>query len=151
MSALPLILATHITLAILLFLPSILLPFALRRRRPATESANPVVRSLIVVQSRGTFVVGLGLALTGAALLAVLGTDLLRQPWLLLALLIYATNLVVAFFIQRPSLQRLIGVRTSADDRLWRDRARRQRYLSYAMAGLVGTIAYLMSAKPVLW
>ena len=151
MPALPLILGTHITLAVLLFLPSILLPFALRGRRAATESASPVVRSLLVVQTRGTLVIGLGLAATGVALLAVLGTSLLEQPWLLVALLIYAANLLLAFFIQRPNLRGLIGVRAAADDRAWEARARRQRYVSYAMAGLVGTIAFLMSTKPVLW
>ena len=33
----------------------------------------------------------------------------------------------------------------------WTERARRQRYVSYVMAGLVGTIGFLMSTKPVLW
>ncbi len=151
MPALPLILGTHITLAILLFLPSILLPFALRGRRAATESGSPVVRSLLIVQTRGTLVIGLGLAATGLALLTVLGTSLLEQPWLLVALLIYAANLLLAFFIQRPNLRGLIGVRAADDDRAWQARARRQRYVSYAMAGLVGTIGFLMSTKPVLW
>jgi hypothetical protein len=44
-----------------------------------------------------------------------------------------------------------VGIRASADDRAWKERARRQRYLSYLMAGLVGTIGFLMSSKPVLW
>ena len=70
---------------------------------------------------------------------------------MLVALSIYALNLVLAFFIQRPNLRRLIGIRAAADDRAWRERAKRQRYVSYAMAGLVGTIAFLMSTKPALW
>ena len=32
----------------------------------------------------------------------------------------------------------------------WRDWARRQRYFSYVMAGLIGVIAFLMSTKPSL-
>jgi hypothetical protein len=147
----PILLATHIALAVGLFLPSLLLPFALRARRAANESHSPLVRSLLWMQSHGTVVFGAGLALTGVGLLSVLGPQLLAQPWLLVALSIYALNLVLAFFIQRPNLRRLIGVRAEADDATWRARARRQRYVSYAMAGLVGTIGFLMSTKPVLW
>ncbi|HEY0443905.1 MAG TPA: hypothetical protein VGC90_06770 [Candidatus Limnocylindrales bacterium] len=148
---LPPILATHIVLAIALFLPSILLPFALRARRATTDSPSRFVRFLVGMQTRGTLIVGFGLALTGVALLAILGTQLLAQPWLLVALGIYAANLVLAFFVQRPSLRRLVGVRAAGDDRVWIARARRQRYVSYAMAGLVGTIGFLMSTKPKLW
>jgi divalent metal cation (Fe/Co/Zn/Cd) transporter len=150
-SLFPVLLATHVVLAIGLFLPSILLPFALRARRAAADSQSPVVRGLLWMQTNGTLVIGVGLALTGAGLLAVLGTQLLEQPWLLVALAIYALNLVVAFFIQRPNLRRLIGIRADRDDETWKARARRQRYVSYAMAGLVGTIAFLMSTKPKLW
>jgi len=88
---------------------------------------------------------------TGIALVTLLGTQLLAQPWLLVALAIYAANLVLAFFVQRPNLRRLIGVRAAPDDRVWLERAKRQRYVSYAMAGLVGTIGFLMSTKPQLW
>jgi Na+/proline symporter len=103
------------------------------------------------MQSHGTVVFGLGLAATGTGLLTILGTQLLAQPWLLVALSIYALNLVLAFFIQRPNLRRLVGIRADASDATWRARARRQRYVSYAMAGLVGTIGLLMSTKPELW
>jgi hypothetical protein len=147
----PILLATHIVLAIGLFLPSILLPFALRARRATVESNSRVVRALLWAQSSGTIVIGVGLALTGAGLVIALGSEILRQPWLLLALAIYFVNLAIAFFIQRPSLRRLVGIRASADDRAWQERARRQRYLSYLMAGLVGTIGFLMSSKPMLW
>ena len=37
------------------------------------------------------------------------------------------------------------------DDTVWKERAKRQRYVSYLMAGLVGTIGFLMSAKPDFW
>ena len=60
-------------------------------------------------------------------------------------------NLGLAFFIQRPNLRRLVGVTAAADDRVWKERAKRQRYVSYLMAGLVGAIGFLMSTKPVLW
>jgi hypothetical protein len=147
----PILLGTHICLALGLFLPSLLLPFALRTRRSAEESASPLVRALLWLQSRGGIVIAIGLLLTGTALIAVLGTQLLSQPWLLVALAIYAANLAIALFIQRPNLRRLVGVRAASDDRVWSERARRQRYVSYAMAGLVGTIGVLMSAKPQLW
>ena len=63
----------------------------------------------------------------------------------------YFVDRQVAFFVQRPNLRRLIGIKAAADDRVWLDRAKRQRYVSYAMAGLVGTIGFLMSTKPRLW
>ena len=147
----PVLLIVHITLAICLFLPSILLPFTLRTRRATVESGSPVVRGLLWAQSNGTVVIGAGLALSGVAMLTVLGPQMLEQPWLLVALAIYATNLVIAFFVQRPNLRRLIGIKAAADDRTWKERAKRQRYVSYLMAGLVGTIGFLMSTKPTFW
>ena len=147
----PILLATHIALAVSLFLPSILLPFALRSRRAAEDSTNKFIRFLLWMQAHGTLVVGIGLAVTGGALVVVLGGSLVGQPWLLVALAIYAANLLLAFFVQRPNLRRLVGIRAAADDRVWLERAKRQRYVSYAMAALVGTIGFLMSTKPQLW
>lgn len=144
----PVLLAAHVLLAVSLFLPSILLPFALRTRRAAVESESGLVRTLLWVQSHGTMVIGAGLALTGVGLIAILGPTMLQQPWLLVALVIYALNLGLAFFIQRPNLRRLVGIKAAADDRVWLARARRQRYVSYLMAGLVGVIGFLMSTKP---
>lgn len=147
----PILLVTHIALAVSLFLPSILLPFALRARRAAAESQSATVRALLWLQAHGTLAIGVGLAITGSALLVSLGASLASQPWLLVALSIYALNLVLAFFVQRPNLRRLIGIRAAPDDRVWAKRARRQRYVSYAMAALVGTIGFLMTTKPALW
>ena len=144
----PFILIVHIGLAIGLFLPSILLPFTLRTRRATVESESGLVRSLLWAQSHGTVVIGAGLALTGLGLVAIIGPALLAQPWLSLALLIYFVNLAIAFFIQRPNMRRLVGIKAAADDALWKERARRQRYVSYLMAALVGVIGFLMSTKP---
>ena len=146
----PILLATHIALAVGLFLPSILLPFALRTRRAAVDSDNGIVRTLLWSQSNGTMVLGAGLALTGVGLIASLGPAVLQQPWLAIALAIYAVNLLLAFFIQRPNLRRLVGITAAPDDRVWLARAKRQRYISYLMAGLVGLIGFLMSTKPSL-
>ena len=82
----PLILVCHITLAVSLFLPSILLPFALRARRSATESQHPFVRLLLWMQAHGTLLIGAGLAVTGVLMVLVIGPQLLTQPWLLVAL-----------------------------------------------------------------
>jgi hypothetical protein len=150
-SLFPYLLATHITLAVALFLPSIILPFALRARRAAVDSESRFIRFLLWMQSHGTVVIGAGLALTGLGLISVLGPTMLEQPWLLVALVIYFSNLAIAFFIQRPNLRRLVGISAARDDRVWKERARRQRYVSYLMAGLVGTIGFLMSAKPDFW
>ena len=147
---LPYILVVHIGLAVGLFLPSILLPFTLRTRRATVESESGVVRSLLWAQSHGTMVIGAGLALTGLALVSIIGPQLLGQPWLLVALAIYFVNLAIAFFIQRPNLRRLVGIKAASDDATWKDRARRQRYVSYLMAALVGMIGFLMSTKPTL-
>ena len=151
-SLLPVLVAIHVLFAISLFLPSLLLPFALRVRRPFDPAtAGGFTRALLTLQGRGTVVIGLGLALSGAALLAVLGWGLLSQPWLLAGLTIYAIDLGLAFFVQRPNLRRLIGLPVKGRDAAWATRARRQRYISYLMAGLTGTIGVLMSTKPVLW
>ena len=147
----PILLVSHIVLAITLLLPSLLLPFALRTRRATVDSDNRLVRLLLRMQSSGTLVIGLGVAITGIALILTLGYRLAAQTWLLVALAIYALDLALAFFVQRPNLHRLVGIRAAWDDEVWRARARRQRYVSYAMAGLVATIGFLMSTKPVLW
>ena len=151
---LPIILVTHIALAISLFLPSLLLPFALRLHGGKwADSQGRVSRALFWLQRNGTLVIGAGLALTGVLLVMSLGTPLLTQPWLLLALTIYAANLVIAFFVQRPGLARLLRWRPDLSDEArerWRIRARRQRYASYLMAALIGIIAFLMSTKPDL-
>jgi hypothetical protein len=147
---LPILLVTHIVLAITLLLPSLLLPFALRTRRATVESGNRLVQLLLRMQSSGTLIIGVGVAATIVALIAALGYRLAAQTWLLVALAIYAVDLLLAFFVQRPNLHRLISIRAAWDDEVWRARARRQRYVSYAMAGLVATIGFLMSTKPVL-
>ena len=150
---LPVLILVPVVLAIGLFLPSILLPFALRLRGGQWEqSPGRLSRALFWIQRNGTLVIGLGLALTGAAMLMALGPQLLAQPWLALALSIYAANLALAFVVQRPGLARLLRLplRSDTDRQRWRDRARRQRYVSYVMAGLIGAIAFLMSTKPDL-
>ena len=160
-SLFPILLITHVALAISLFVPSLLLPFAFRARRGAggapvdagagaLSDSNRFVRFLLALQSRGTFWLGLGLATTGVGLVLSLGMQTLQQPWLLVALVIYAANLALAYFVQVPRLRRLIGLRSGSDPR-WAALARRQRYISYVMAGLVGTIGFLMSTKPALW
>jgi hypothetical protein len=148
---LPIVLAAHIALAVCLVLPSILLPFTLRARRATVDSDSRVVQGLLYAQTHGTIVIGAGLAITGIGLISALGSATLQQPWLVLALTAYFLNLGLAFFIQRPNLRRLVGITASTDDRVWKARARRQRYVAYLMTGLVGVIALLMSSKPVLW
>jgi hypothetical protein len=145
----PILLVTHITLAVGLLLPNVVLPFLLRR---SSGSPGPVTRLLMAMQGTGTLVIGAGLAITGAAMLWILGPELLTQPWLMVALTLYATNLLIAGFISRPNLRRLIGLRQSnADDAAWRRRARQQRLVAYGMAGVIGVIGLLMSTKPELW
>ena len=147
----PILLAAHIALAVSLFLPSLLLPFGLRNRGPSRRPPGSFSRVLLWLQGNGTMVIAAGLAVSGGLMVVVLGPQLLAQPWLLLALVIYAANLGLAFFVQRPGLRRLLGMRANPSDRelqVWRARARRQRYVSYLMAGAVGLIAFLMSAKP---
>lgn len=157
-SLFPAILATHVTLAIALFLPSLLLPFTLRNRRVSAGYDAPLpgrlVRALLWIQAHGTIVIGIGLAFTGIAMIAVLGPRMLEQPWLLVSLVTYAIAAIVVFAIQRPSLRRLVrpqAIETDKDREAWRDRARRQRYIAYGVTTAVGLIAFLMSTKPVLW
>jgi hypothetical protein len=144
----PILLITHIVLAVSLLLPSVLLPFVLRR---SSGPPGLVTRALLAMQGTGTLIIGAGLAITGIAMLWILGPELLTQPWLLVALLLYAINLVVAAVISRPNLRRLVGLRESGDDETWRRRARQQRLVAYGMAGTIGVIGFLMSTKPTLW
>jgi uncharacterized membrane protein len=151
MSVFPVLLVVHICLAVALFVPSLLLPFALRARLAGEQDRGALVRGLVWLQSSGSAFVAAGLVATGVGLVAVLGPELLRQPWLLVALVVYGLNLAVALFVQRPSLRRLFGRQDDADRDRWRALARRQRYVSYLMAGAVGLIGFLMTSKPRLW
>lgn len=145
----PILLATHVILAIALLLPSVVLPFVLGR---STGDFGPLTRGLMALQGTGTIVVAGGLALTGGAMLWILGPQLLGEPWLLAALVLYGLNLLAAIAISRPNLRRLIGLGApGTDDATWRRRARQQRLVAYGMAGLIGLIGFLMSTKPSLW
>lgn len=151
---LPILIIVHVALAISLFVPSLLLPFALRRRprRAAVEEApGRFVRILLALQARGTLPLGIALGLSGFALVTTIGTSLLAKPWLLVALAIYALDLAVAFFVQRPGLRRLLRLGPRPDDPAAIAGARRQRYVSYLMTGMIGAIGFLMSTKPNLW
>ena len=103
------------------------------------------------MQGNGTIIIGIGLAVTGVLLVLTLGSSLFAQPWLLLALTIYAVNL--GDRVLHPATEPAAPGRdpAAADDKVWLERAKRQRYVSYAMAALVGTIGFLMSTKPQLW
>ncbi len=148
----PVLLAIHVTLAIALLLPSVVVPFLLGSRAGGVAiEPSPLARFLLRVQSSGSVAISIGLAATGVAILMVLGPALLRQPWLILAIGLYASNLLIAAFISRPNLRRLIGLRADGDPETWRRRARQQRLLAYLMAGLIGVIALLMSTKPQFW
>jgi len=151
----PILLVAHVALAVSLLLPSLVLPFLLRGEAgdgaDGIPQPSPHVGFLLGLQGTGSVVIGIGLAATGAGLLLVLGPDLLRKPWLLLALAIYAANLLVAGLVSRPNLRRLLGrreSRTAIEAAAWRRGARRQRRLAYAMALATGVIGFLMSTKP---
>jgi uncharacterized membrane protein len=152
----PVLLTTHVILAISLFLPAFLLPFTMRTRGTDGEPvvgqhSGRFVRLLVWLEAHGTVIIGTGVAITGIGMLIVLGGAFLDQPWLLIALSIYATILLVAFFVQRPGIRRLLGLKEAASEEekeRWRIRARRQRYISYVMAGAIGIIGWLMMSKP---
>ncbi len=152
----PVLLTSHVILAISLFVPAFLLPFTMRTRGTDGDpvvgaQSGRFVRGLVWLEAHGTIIIGAGVAITGIGMLLVLGSSFLQQPWLLLALSIYATILIVAFFVQRPGVRRLLGLREAATEEekeRWRVRARRQRYISYVMAGAIGAIGWLMMSKP---
>ena len=144
----PILLIAHVALAISLLAPSLLLPFLLRDT--ASGAPGGLTRALMTMQGTGGVVIAVGLAVTGAGLVLSIGTSVVTQPWLLLALAVYAANLATAAFISRPNLRRLRHL-SDASPEAWRRRARRQPYLAYGMAAATGLIGFLMSTKPALW
>ncbi|MGH2463198.1 MAG: DUF2269 family protein [Candidatus Limnocylindria bacterium] len=149
MSPVPLIIV-HVSLAVLLLLPNLVAPFVLRRDSESRGQSR-LARLVLTLQGPGSFWIGLGVAVTGIALLLVIGLELLTQPWLLIALGLYAANLVIAAVVARPNLRRLLGLGGALEQETWARLARRQRYLAYAMAGIIGVIGVLMMTKPQLW
>ena len=154
----PVLLTIHVILAIALFVPAFALPFTMRTRGVDGEpvvgaSSGRVVRGLVWLEAHGTVIIGAGVAITGVAMLMVLGGAFLDQPWLLVALSIYAVILATSFFVQRPGVRQLLGLREAATEHekeRWRVRARRQRYISYLMAAAIGIIGWLMMSKPTI-
>ena len=152
----PVLLSTHVILAISLFVPAFLLPFTMRTKGVDGEPvvgahSGRFVRALVWLEAHGTVIIGAGVAITGIGLLLVLGAGFLEQTWLLVALAIYASVLAIAFFVQRPGVRRLLGLKEAATEEekeRWRVRARRQRYISYGMAAAIGLIGWLMMSKP---
>jgi hypothetical protein len=145
----PVLLITHVALAVSLLAPSVVLPFVLRAHG-GDGQPGAATRRLMSMQGTGSVVIAIGLALTGAGLVVSLGTEILSKPWLVVALAVYAANLLLAAFISRPILHRLVR-RLNTDPDRWRQEARRVRYVAYAMAAATGLIGFLMSTKPVLW
>ena len=164
MALFPILLVTHIALAVSLFVPSLVLPFVLRGSRVGDAAGGAgaaggsrgerdawPIRVLLTMQGRGAVLIGIGLAVTGVAMLLLLGPSLIGRPWLIVALVIYALNVAVAAFVSRPSLRRLARLPAAGNDAAWRRQARRQRWIAYAMAAATGVIGLLMSTKPDLW
>jgi hypothetical protein len=145
----PLLLIAHVALAISLLAPSLVLPFLLRQG-PDAGPLSGATRLMMSLQGTGSLFIAAGLALTGAGLVISLGAEILARPWLLVALAVYAVNLLLAAFISRPSLRRLVRL-SHPDSEGWRQQARRVRYVAYAMAVATGLIGFLMSTKPALW
>ena len=125
----PFVLGAHIVLAVSLFLPTILLPFALRLRGGKfVERPGRFTRAIFWLLRNGSLAAAAGLAGTGIALVMALGTQLLSQPWLLIALVLYAANLVIAFVLQRPGLARLLRLdpgESEQERRRWKEEERR--------------------------
>jgi len=144
----PVLLVAHVALAVSLLAPSLLLPFLLGH--DAVRAPGPLTQALMTMQGTGSVVIAIGLAVTGIGLVVSIGTQVVTQPWLLVALGVYAANLLTAAFISRPNLRRLMRL-SDASPETWRRRARRQRYVAYGMAAATGLIGFLMSTKPVLW
>ena len=144
----PLLIAIHVALAVSLLAPSLVLPFLLAGRAGASGAIR---LRLVALQERGGRVLAIGVAISGALLLALLGIELLTKPWLLVALALYAANIAIAIGVVRPNLRRLVGFDPNGDQARWSRLARRQRWLAYAMGGAIGGIGLLMSAKPELW
>lgn len=152
----PMLLTAHIVLAVALFVPAFALPFTMRTRGVDGDPVvggrqGRVVRGLMWLEAHGTLIIGIGVATTGIGMLVILGSAFLNQPWLLLGISIYATVLLISFFIQRPGVRGLLGLKQAATEEekeRWRVRARRQRYISYGMAAAIGLIAWLMMSKP---
>jgi hypothetical protein len=104
----------------------------------------------MAMQGTGSVVIAIALAATGIGLVLSIGASVVTQPWLLVALVVYAANLLTAAFISRPNLRRLVRL-SDASPETGRRRARRQRYVAYGMAATTGLIGFLMSTKPALW
>jgi hypothetical protein len=144
----PVLLVVHIALAVSLLAPSLVLPFLLRGD-PETAPTGGLRPVMLSMQGTGSVVLAIGLGLTGAGLVASLGSEILSKPWLLVALAIYGANLLLAAFISRPGLRRLMGL--STDPSVRRRDVGRVRYTAYAMGLATMAIGFLMSTKPLLW
>ena len=152
----PYILVAHITFAISLFLPSFLLPFTMRTRTRDGEPVQATPGSVRVAA-----------AVAGAERhhghrpgRAHHGADAHRHP----GFHVRAAAVAAGWhrdlrgrahrLVLHPAPRACAGCcgiskeATPEEQQKWRDRAKRQRYVSYGMAAAVGVIGWLMMAKP---
>ena len=100
-------------------------------------------------------VIGIGLALTGIAMITVLGPRMLQQPWLLVSLATYAIAAVIAFVDPAPGRCARSSRGTASRPTPTAPRgatahggSATSRTGSRSAVGLIG---FLMSTKPQLW
>jgi uncharacterized membrane protein len=111
----PWLLFLHVLAAIVAFGPVFTFPVigALGGREP--QHANFATRVSHAITSRFTFPIGITLPITGAAMILVVGINLAERAnwWLGLAIVLYVIAYSFAFFVQRPTVERVISL-TSA-------------------------------------
>jgi uncharacterized membrane protein len=157
---LPWFLFAHILGAIIAFGPVFSFPMIGRLGGMEPQHGNFATRLSETIAKIQVTPFGILQGITGLGIVWTANIDILKTPWLLVAIVLYLTTLGYAIFVQTPTVQRVIemtsggpppgppaGAPAGPPPELQRLIKRVQRG-GFLLAGLIVVIVFLMVTKP---
>ena len=155
----PWLLFLHILAAIVAIGPNFAFSTIRAMGRQEAQFANFATRVSHAISMRLVYPIGLVIPATGVSMILVLGIDLTSRTfwWLDVAIVIYSAVYLYSFFVQRPIIERIIGMTSSPPPSgatgpppALLALARRAQLGGNAMLLLLAIIVSLMVVKPQL-
>ena len=110
MTLLPWLLLLHVFGAIVAFGPVYAVPIIGAMGGKEPQHANFATRVSQAISEQRVFPLAIFQGITGVGLILVTGINLLATPWLLIGIVIYRITISYNFFIQTPTVKRVIEI-----------------------------------------
>ena len=161
MNLLPWVIFAHILGAVIAFGPTFSFPIIGRLGGMEPQHANFATRVSETISKVQVTPFAILQGITGLAIVWLANIDILKTPWLLVAIVLYLTALGYALFVQTPAVKRIIsmtsggpppgpppaGAPAGPPPELLRVIRQVQRG-GFLLAGLIVVIVFLMVVKP---